>query len=238
MRIYEDILDDIEIEQEHNDINKIANNNDNNDLAKFQYQYALYILFNWDISQDSKIRNECKEDYLKKFQILKQSLYAFSDSFYTEDHFYTRIKEISKAEENVIFQKDENLNYSNYMIGFRIYLNFDGNVYHILKIFFAIFNLFDKKDNLVKLYSIADNEKLNDFPDYLTFLKNNIDQIQIKTKDINFVALVMYYWFVEKYNLLKFENNISEEEKKSIIKKQVNKSFKQFLKRRNLEIST
>ena len=48
MRIYEDILDDIEIEQEHNDINKIANNNNNNDLAKFQYQYALYILFNWD----------------------------------------------------------------------------------------------------------------------------------------------------------------------------------------------
>ena len=57
------------------------------------------------------------------------------------------------------------------MIGFRIYINFDGNVYHILKIFFAIFNLFDKKDNLVKLYSISDNEKLNDFSDYLTFLK-------------------------------------------------------------------
>ncbi len=223
-RIFEDILDDIDLDNDENIISKLSQNDDFEHSA-FDYQIVIW---HYPNSDNAEIENEV---FVKNAEKLKRKLDVYLDSFRLD------ILEIDNDAwtffENYGVLIDETDLKNKYC---RIYLNFDGNLMHMLKCFNEIVFQADlykmlidqktKKELKLKLNILDDNYPLDFFNKYknnpLTY--KNVEKIKvIRLADV----LIDLFWNKRQVLKLGEFKNLSQQ------KTFVIDAIKKFIKNNN-----
>jgi hypothetical protein len=206
----------------------LSSDDDAVDLNQFHYVFYFSLYFFSEINRT--IYKESK-NVNKVIPIIKNTADAYLDSYYGRN----KVSLIKKNEKEPIELSDDdeiNPDTTN-MLYYKLYFNFDSNLYHIL--YFMLFvetslylkNNFISKDfkNNVVLTSyikygddILDNNKILLRPIIL-----NQTSIEIKEKQLNEITDEIYKQFYLKDKILKIDGFKTEEKKKLYIKNCVEK---------------
>ena len=142
MRLYEDILDDLDSIGKKNPTETLIE-----DSAKENFDYILYIGHQIKHNYKKELQiQEIENDYKRPLQKLKEKMDVYLDSYWTDDIIY--YQEQVDAQHYIggqMLPEEERprleLNLGG-LAGYRIYFNFDGNVMHMLQFFYACANDF------------------------------------------------------------------------------------------------
>ena len=138
-RIFEDILDDIDIE-DNSESSVITKLDDSNVTDVSRYDYVLYIRFNiLPLLYYTKQENlkMVKMGALKEFiNPLKQKLDVYVDEYWTDDILYCN-------GENVNSWSNKNIDEFHMLdnVYYKVYLTLDGNLNHLISFIYSVRNL-------------------------------------------------------------------------------------------------
>ena len=230
MKLFEDILDDIDLgdSEDSNVVSKLSSDDNAVDLKQFHYVFYFSLYFFNEI--DRTIYKESK-NVNKVIPIITNTANTYLSSYYGRN----KVSLIKRNEKEPIdLSDDDDINPDTAsMLYYKLYFNFDSNLYHILH--FMLFvetssylkNNFISKDfkNSVVLTSyikygddILDNNRILLKPIIL-----NQTIIEIKEKQLNEITDEIYKQFYLKDKILKLDEFKTEEKKKSYIKNCVTK---------------
>ena len=219
-RIFEDILDDIDIEEESNVVTDLANSsNDAVDVS--QYDYVLDVCFNvydvLDRASMTKIERIEEDSYDEVIVPLKKKFDVYLDSYWTDDVIYvvddrSRLDSWNKAD--LLNQNKMFLN-----VYYKVYLNFDGNLNHLISFIYSATN-----PNPQMSYALYDMYYSNLFknddiqePEIFDYIESqNLSQKYINDQTYLYtfhgLAIKIYEIFYNQNRVLKFPENLSPKE--------------------------
>ena len=137
-RIFEDILDDIDIEEESNVVTDLVNSsNDAVDIS--QYDYVLYLCFNVYSELLDKINvlkiEKVKESAYDNIVVpLKKKFDVYLDSYWTDEIIYVDDLDLNSWNESDLrYKKDAEVYY-------KVYLKLDSNLNHLISFIYSVIN--------------------------------------------------------------------------------------------------
>ncbi len=219
-RIFEDILDDIDIEEESNVVTDLANSsNDTVDVS--QYDYVLELCFNvYDILDGfsmMKLERIEEDAYDEIIVPLKKKFDVYLDSYWTDDAIYVDERRLDSWNKADLLKANKTfLN-----VYYKVYLNFDGNLNHLISFIYSATNpnpqmsyaLYDMYySNLFKNDNIE--QKITEIFDYIESYNLSQKYINNQTYLYTFhgMATKIYQFFYNQNRVLKFPKDLSPKE--------------------------
>ena len=137
-RIFEDILDDIDIE-DNSESSVITKLDDSNVTDVSRYDYVLYLCFNVYSELLDKINvlkiEKVKESAYDNIVVpLKKKFDVYLDSYWTDGIIYVDDLDLNSWNESDLrYKKDAEVYY-------KVYLKLDGNLNHLISFIYSIMN--------------------------------------------------------------------------------------------------
>ena len=258
MRIFEDILDDIDIQSadvEEDVISKIQDNYVDTSI----YDYLLYIPIYKEVLELGN--KELDDTITSKLKLLKNALNVYLDSYYFNENeiLIYDISNIQKyqninKEFKMFSEEDERLLTDNVLlencIYYRIYFNFDNNLMHMLKFFYIVTNSItnleecyrcmiykrSESKNIIGLINYSESSikytktKYGSFP-FSIFLRKKYSKERIITfEEIKQISYMIYDKFG---NILKIKQTSNKEEDTITYIRNCVKRFMLYIKKDN-----
>ncbi len=223
MKLYEDLLDDIELEDESSDVvSRLANSDDRD-----HYDYFM-IIRRSSYSQINDNEDEIANYYDK---ILKQQLDVYVDNYYMSIfRFGDKDNEDAQKTRSLFSIGDEEEIWCN------VYFNLDSNLMHILNFYDSIYSCC--ADGLCSIYDNHTMESIEIFlnhhkmPAYFFKRKQymNSGSLYVIIEKLA-TSFLIFFWTYKP--ILKLQDFNDDKERKCYLEKQIEKFVKNKYKRNN-----
>ena len=206
MRLYEDILDDLDSLSQKSSTDTLIE-----ESAKENFDYILYIghQTKYGYNKEHQIQ-EIENDYKRPLQKLKEKMDVYLDSYWTDDIIY--YQETNDAQNYIggqMLPEEERSRLSlsiGGMAGYKIYFNFDGNVMHMLQFFYACandFHVWGSHSN-AEIYTKDGREVGHMYP--IGFFERNASaSFEKSSESIELLADSMLQWFWHDNRVMKIQ---------------------------------
>ena len=216
-RIFEDILDDIDIEEESNVVTDLVNSsNDAVDIS--QYDYVLYLCFNVYSELLDKINvlkiEKVKESAYDNIVVpLKKKFDVYLDSYWTDEIIYVDDLDLNSWNESDLrYKKDAEVYY-------KVYLKLDSNLNHLISFIYSVINPNPKMLYIFNTMYYCrlfknDNIEGTDIIQHIEAYNLSIENVNKHSAFYRFhtMANMIYDFFHEQNRVLKFPENLKPEE--------------------------
>ncbi len=220
MRIFEDILDDIDITDETSPINKLS---DDSLIDLKQFKFILYIG-----GENNSILFSATEN-------LKKYLDVYLDSYWTDETLYTFLDDVFDKYRDKGIQMFSGFDLLNAQLRFasiwqKFYINFDNNFGHLIK----LFDLLSSLEERIELYqyngsNIEYIQTKDGFSPVESFLVHSKSKFKNKSRKIEDYSNLIYDKFYLENKVLNFKG-IEPDNIKEYITDKVTKYMYQFVR--------
>ena len=219
MRIFEDILDDIDITDETSPVNKLS---DNSLIDLKQFKFILYIG-----GEDISILYSATENFKKHFDV-------YLDSYWTDETLYTFLDDVFDTYRNKGVQMFSGLDLNAQLrfasIWQKFYINFDNNFGHLIK----FFDLLSSRPERSELYqyngsNIEYIQTKDGFSPVESFFVHSKNKTKNKSRIIEDYSNLIYNKFYLENKVLNFKG-IEPDNIKEYITDKVTKYIFQFVR--------
>ncbi len=259
MKLYEDLLDDIELETD-SDVVPQLNNNTDVDTEQFDFILSIVVC----VKGQHKLFTDFLDNIDRQFKLLTEKLDVFTDSFWTDgciyyvkedfekdhtiekfnEHKNLKFKEYSKninySSEEPIYKHAANILDEHTQAAYFVYFNLDNNIFHL----FHLLDLFEGPFNDVTLnieptlfyYCILNNKYIGTGFDITDKIFPREQKEDDYGKDENerifskFVHNIFCFFNDNKSNYIKIPDDITEKEDRILY---VQEKLRLFLSRPN-----
>lgn len=204
-RIFEDLLDDIDIENDSDVVSRLGKDEE----SFSQYDFVLYIMNSNSITKRKNTVNEYIKLY---FNELERQLDVYLDSYHIDIFEIDDNNEVFKQSEDLFFVTKEM--YGNVCV--RLYFNFDGNLSHMLNFIYSLYYFFSE---CISYYLYKNNEssfcnltqtKIISCYDTENIIKEGeklliYDPKQPEIKNAEYITDILLDIFWKKYKVLNFK---------------------------------
>ncbi len=218
-RIFEDILDDIDLgDSEQNNIVTDLANSSNDAVDVSQYDYVLYLCFNVHSELLDKINvlkiEKVKESAYDNIIVpLKKKFDVYLNSYWTDGNIYVDDLDLNSWDESDLRNK------KNAEVYYKVYLKLDGNLNHLISFIYSVMNPNPKMlyifNNMYycKLFK-NDNIEGTDILQHIEAYNLSIENVNKHSAFYRFhmMANMICEFFYDQDRVLKFPGNLKWED--------------------------
>ncbi len=251
-RIFEDILDDIDLgDSEQNDVVSRLDNNNVVDWKQFEFAFTISVNLQKDLNWEIVTPKRVKEEFTEPFFRFKEKLNVYLDSYWTDDQLYCQkeeyVEQFKDTYDVKLLPEDwpVRLEFPQHG-GYCVFFNFDGNIFHLLRFFDELWNLdcgidicfglywlnaknIDWKYNFIRDISIRNFLRDSDNQKYYVISKKSFEYQKLTDQIFNLFWNYCRNWRNQPKNrYLNLKEFNSDEERKQYILKSLMKYTDKF----------